>query len=157
MIALLENDIPTLSVIDQAISKERWIGQQGTASTLNGQAVQTSKIAELSFARMNCTTPYMFISPEEKTAFERLRKAVRLTSFSGDAYAYGLLASGHIDVILEADLKYYDVAALIPIIEGAGGIITDWQGQKITPQFHGQCLATGNAELHAQALQVIKS
>ncbi|MDD3267211.1 MAG: histidinol phosphate phosphatase [Burkholderiales bacterium] len=156
LIALIKNDKPILSVISQPISNERFIAYDFTAS-LNNTPIKTSDTRLLKDVRLNATTPYMFVTEHEKNTFDTVRKSVKLTSFSGDAYAYGLLAAGYIDVIMEADLQYYDVAALIPLIEGSGGVITDWQGMPLTRSFNGQCLASANEELHEQILKLINS
>ncbi len=157
LVALLQNGLPILSVIDQAISHERFSALVGIPAQLNQQFLQTSKVNKLVDVRLNATTPYMFTTNDEKSKFELLRKQVRLTSFGGDAYAFGLLAAGHIDIIMEADLQYYDVAALIPIITASGGVISDWQGNPLSREFNGQCLACANLELQQQALQIINS
>ena len=157
LVALLHNGVPLLSVIDQAISQERFSALAGNVAQLNGQNLATSAVKQLSDVRLNATTPYMFTSDYERECFERVRQQVRLTAFGGDAYAFGLLAAGHIDIIMEADLQYYDVAALIPIITASGGVISDWQGNPLTREFNGQCLACANLELQQQVLKVIKS
>jgi len=101
------------------------------------------------------------------TAFARLRDAVRIPLYGCDCYAYGLLAAGHCDIVAEADLKPYDYMALVPIIEGAGGVVTDWRGGDLRwdvrweegdfGKFHsGEVLATGDAETHRQALEILK-
>jgi inositol-phosphate phosphatase/L-galactose 1-phosphate phosphatase/histidinol-phosphatase len=88
--------------------------------------------------------------------FARLSKAAWRTVFGGDCYAYGLLASGHVDMICEASLGTYDFAALVPVIEGAGGMITDWNGAPVTMETDGRVLATGNETLHAMALEQLR-
>jgi histidinol phosphatase-like enzyme (inositol monophosphatase family) len=158
LIALLHHDAPVLSVINQPISNERFRAQVGQPAQLNQQPIYANQhILALGQARLNATTPYMFKTNQEQQCFERLRKQVKLTSFGGDAYAFGLLAAGHIDIIMEADLQYYDVAALMPIIEAAGGVISDWQGNPLTQRFNGQCLACANLEIQRQVLTVINS
>lgn len=157
LVALIKNNQPLLSVIDQPILNERFSAINGVAARLNNQIIATSSVTELKDVRLNATTPYMFVTDYERQTFEKVRRAVKLTSFGGDAYAFGLLASGNIDVIVEADLQYYDVAALVPIISAAGGIISDWQGNQLTKDFNGQCLACANSELHQQVLMLISS
>lgn len=158
LVALLEDGVPVASVIDQPFLNERLIGISNQETRLNSNVVRSNQeIADIQNIRLNATTPYMFKTIDEQSKFAKLQKQVKLTSFGGDAYAFGLLARGHIDVIMEADLQYYDVAALIPIIEGAGGIISDWSGNKITQQFNGQCLASANIKLHEKVLYLINS
>lgn len=156
LIALLEDGKPVIGVIDQPIVNERFIAVEGNGAWGNGKKLVTSSQRVLSGARLNATTPYMFKSEIERDKFERLRKKVCITGWGGDAYAYGLLADGHIDIIMEADLQYYDVAAVRPIIEESGGVITDWQGRAINHRdFSGQCIASANPRLHEQALKII--
>jgi histidinol phosphatase-like enzyme (inositol monophosphatase family) len=157
LVALLRNGVPLLSIIDQAISKERFSGIANHGAWLNNAKLQTSLQTEVANVRLNATTPLMFTTAYERDAFERVRSKVRLTAFGGDAYAFALLAAGHIDVIMEAELQYYDIAALIPVIEGAGGVISDWQGKALDREFNGQVLASANAELHNKILQIINS
>lgn len=157
LVALLKNNESILSVIDQPISGERFCANTASYTTLNGNVLSTSRVKLLSDARLNATTPYMFTTDYEKDVFEAVRQQVRLTAFGGDAYSFGLLAAGCIDVIVEADLQYYDIAALIPIITNSGGIITDWQGNKLTKEFNGHCLACANQELHQQVLAIINN
>lgn len=158
LIALINNNQPILGIIDQAILNERFIAVAGAGAWLNDKKIATSHQALISAARLNVTTPYMFKTREEQDKFDRLRKTVSTIAWGGDAYAYGLLASGYIDVIMEADLKFWDVAALRPIIEESGGIITDWHGNSICYEnFSGQCLASSNRILHGQCLEIINS
>ena len=157
LIALLQNGEPIYSLVDQSISEERFCGSGKLGARLNNQPIHTSQTRQLAGVRLNATTPYMFRTEAEQALFAKLKAQVKLASFGGDAYAFALLAAGHIDVIMEADLQYYDVAALIPLIEGAGGIISDWQGKTLTPNFNGQCLASANAELHQQVLRLINN
>lgn len=154
LIALLKDDEPIFSIIDQSIINERFCGLIGENAFLNGKKLSTSKVVNLADARLNATTPYMFKTELEREFFGRVKQSVRMTSFGGDAYAFALLAAGYIDVIVEADLQYYDVAALIPVINAAGGVITDWSGNAITQDFNGQCLACANRELHQQIINL---
>lgn len=151
LIALLHRGRPVLGVIDQPVIGERWVGGTGHPSRFNGQPVRTRPCPSLDRAVLNATSPEMF-QGDDQPAFGRLRDAVKLTTYGGDGYAYGLLASGFIDLIAEADLKLYDFAALVPVIEGAGGRITDWQGRPAGPETDGRVLASGDPALHAAAL-----
>ncbi|KAF5832076.1 hypothetical protein DUNSADRAFT_12189 [Dunaliella salina] len=127
LISLLYNGTPVLGIIDQPILKERWLGVAGMPSTLNGQPISTRPCQDISKAYLYATTPHMFEGASE-AAFNRVRDAVRIPMYGCDCYAYGLLAAGHTDIVCEADLKPYDYMALVPIIKGAGGCITDWAG-----------------------------
>ena len=100
------------------------------------------------------TSPYLF-PHDDLEPFHRLRGRVRHALFGGDCYSYGLLASGHADIIVEAGLKPYDYAALVPVVEGAGGVITDWDGKPLTLASDGRVLAAGDARMHREALKVL--
>jgi len=126
LIALVERGVPVLGVIDQPVSRERWIGARGHKSTLDGAPIATRRCAALAAATLFATSPDMF-QGGNADAFQTLKGAVKLARFGGDCYAYGLLAAGFIDIVVEAGLKPYDYAALVPIITGAGGSMTDWQ------------------------------
>lgn len=125
--ALLEDGVPILGVIDQPVSGERWIGARGRPSTLNGAPCRTSSVEALSDARLGATD-IAYFSEDEAARFERLRDGARITSMGGDGYAYGLLAAGHLDLIFESGLSRHDVAALVPVLLGAGAAVADADG-----------------------------
>ncbi len=156
LVALMDGDTPILGIIDQPITNERWIGIQGEPTRYRGLGA-TSRCRPcptLDQAELSCTAPEIF-SPAQTTTWQRLAKATRRTSWGGDCYAYGLLALGCIDVIAEPGLKVWDWAALVPIIEGAGGRITDWQGGALRPDGDGNVLAVGDPALLAQAMALL--
>lgn len=149
LIALLKQNKPILGILDQPMTQERWIGFENKQSTLNGKACYSNSRSDLVNLKLSCTTPEMFINEEEKNQFKKIRKISAIASYGGDGYSYGLLSSGSIDIIFESDLKYYDVAALIPIIEGSGGRITEWDGTPIDIKtFNGTVLACCNQFVH---------
>ena len=150
LIALMERGVPVLGVIDQPISRERWIGARGHQSTLNGAAISTRTCPSLGSATLFATTPDMFKDADAE-AFQRLKAAVKLPRFGGDCYAYGLLAAGFVDLVVEASLKPYDYSALVPVITGAGGSMTDWQGKALGLASDGRVLACGDPRLAAAA------
>lgn len=154
LIALLEDGIPVLGVIDQPITEERWLGRRGQGTTLNGTAVRTRDCVSLRNAALYATTPHMF-GGSEATAFERLRSEVALTRYGADCYAYGLLASGFVDLVVEASLQPYDYCALVPVVEGAGGVMTDWEGRTLGLESGGRVAAAGNPALHGAALAIL--
>jgi fructose-1,6-bisphosphatase/inositol monophosphatase family enzyme len=98
-----------------------------------------------------------FLKGPDRDAFDRLDHKVLMTLYSADAYAFGLLASGHVDLAIECGLKPYDYWALIPIIQAAGGIITDWAGEDLTLNSHGKVLAAGDPELHRLAIATLSA
>jgi inositol-phosphate phosphatase/L-galactose 1-phosphate phosphatase/histidinol-phosphatase len=156
LIALLHHRQPVLGIIDMPALKERWLGMVERPTRLNEQLCRTSSTHELSAATLNATTPDMF-NPEEWATFSSLGEAVRFRQFGADCYAYGLLASGFTDLVMEAGLGKYDYLALVPVIEGAGGCISDWQGQPLTFDSGSQVLASANARLHENTLRMIES
>ena len=80
---------------------------------------------------------------------------MRSTLYGGDCYAYGLLAAGHIDLVVEAGLKTYDYCALVPVVEGAGGCISDWEGNALRAGSDGRVIAAGDRRVHARALELL--
>jgi histidinol phosphatase-like enzyme (inositol monophosphatase family) len=156
LVALLDGDTPILGIIDQPITGERWIGAAGQPTRFIGPHGQPGcrPCPTLEHAELSCTAPEIF-TPGQTAAWRRLAAATRRTSWGGDCYAYGLLALGAIDVIAEPGLKVWDWAALVPIIEGAGGRMTDWQGRKLHPDGDGSALAVGDPALLAPALALL--
>ena len=149
LIALCRDDVPVLGVIDQPILKERWVGVEGEPTTFNGQPIQTRSCANLNKAAAACTAPGMFRAKGNQF-WEHFVETVSFVQWGGDCYAYGLLASGFLDVVLEANLSPYDFAALVPVIKGAGGHVTDWQGQPLTLKSEGDIVALGDENLFLQ-------
>ena len=110
---------------------ERWVGAAGQPTTLNGERANAANCDVLSEAVLAATSPEMF-ETSEAASFSRLSAATRFCRYGGDCYAFGLLASGHIHLVVEAGLEPYDYAALISVVTGATGIITDWYGNPIS-------------------------
>ncbi len=150
LIALTRRGVPILGVIDQPISGERWCGALGHASTLNGTPIRTRACVELAAASLFCTTLDMF-QGADAAAFRRLKAAVKLPRYGADCYAYGLLAAGFIDLVVESQLKPYDYCALAPVIAGAGGVMTDWQGRALDLRSDGRVIACGDPALAGAA------
>jgi inositol-phosphate phosphatase / L-galactose 1-phosphate phosphatase / histidinol-phosphatase len=154
LIALTRAKRPILGIIDQPISRERWVGVAGRATTLNGAPIHCRACPALSGATLFATTPDMFKGGDAE-AFSRVSNGVKLTRFGADCYAYGLLAAGLIDLVLEASLKPYDFCAMVPIIEGAGGIATDWQGSALDLFSDGRILVAGDRRAHQAAIALL--
>lgn len=154
LIALTQAGRPVLGVIDQCILGERWLGAAGERSTWNGQPIRVRACSGLEQAVLSLTSPQMFTAAE-RAAVARLESAVRFPIYGGDCYAYGLLAMGSIDLIVEADLDVHDFMALVPVIEGAGGLVTDWQGAALTPASDGRIVAAGDRRVHERALKLL--
>lgn len=152
LIALSFHDRPVIGIIDQPCLDERYIGFPGGAlATIRGrtEALHIRTCERMAHAILATTDPYLFASAE-LAAFARLREKCRLTRFGTDCIAYAMVAAGHIDLVAETGLKPWDIRALIPVIEGAGGIITNWRG--MSAHHGGQVLAAGDPRMHAEAL-----
>ena len=156
LIALLDDGVPVLGVIDQPITGERWIGVAGRPTLFRGPLGGTAgcrPCASLAEAELSCTSTEVFT--DDLPRWQTLSRAVRRTGFGGDCYAYGLLALGQIDVIAEATMKLWDWAALVPVVEGAGGRVTDWEGQPMREDGDGRILAVGDPALLGPALAAL--
>ncbi|GBR70796.1 inositol monophosphatase family protein [Gluconobacter kanchanaburiensis] len=150
LVALFHNGHPVLGLIDQPVTGERWIGVAGQPTCFLSDrlpgVIGTRSCPAAAEAELSCTAPEI-MTPDHAPRFANLQKHTRRTSWGGDCYAYGLLALGQIDVIAECTMKPWDWGALVPVVEGAGGRITDWQGQPLNLQSDGTVLACGDATL----------
>ena len=156
LIALLHQSKPVLGIIDHVMLNERWIGISGQTTTCNGTPCQTSTTSSLDQASIYTTTLDMF-NEHTFAQYQNLSRACQFRVFGGDSYCYGLLSSGYTHIVCEADLKPYDFLALAPVVEGAGGIITDWQGNALNRHSGDQVLASANSALHEAALELLNS
>lgn len=154
LIAFVEADVARIGVVEIPVLQERWSALAGQGTTLNGTACRTSGCTRLSEARILTTSPDAY-DADETLAYDRLSKAARLRRFGGDCYEYGLLASGHIDLLAEASVQPYDYMAAVPVIEGAGGVISDWEGRPLTIRSGSRFVASATRELHDQALAAL--
>jgi inositol-phosphate phosphatase/L-galactose 1-phosphate phosphatase/histidinol-phosphatase len=154
LIALAYQGRPILGIIDQPISRERWIGAAGHPTTLNGTPIRCRPCSSLAAATVFSTSPDMF-KGDDAAAFARVASSAKLVRFGADCYAYGILALGCIDLVIEASLQPYDFSAMLPIVEGAGGIASDWRGMKLTLASDGRVLVAGDRRTHQQALQLL--
>ena len=155
LICYLEHNKPIVGVIDIPAMGERWLGIAGQPARFNGDICKTSKCVELSKANIYTTSPDMF-DTKGWQAFERVTNKASLRRFGGDCYAYGLLASGHIEAVIEMELEPYDYMALIPVVECAGGVISDWQGNTLDKNSDGHVIAAANEELHREILSLLQ-
>ena len=154
LIALCHKGVPVLGVIDQPISGERWVGIAGHGATLNSKPIRTRSCDALSKAYLYATSPSMFRGAE-MPAFERLAGKVKLARYGGDCYAYALVAMGFADIVVECQLKPFDYCALVPVIQGAGGTISDWRGAPLDLKSDGHVLACGDKRSHQAAMAVL--
>jgi myo-inositol-1(or 4)-monophosphatase len=158
LIALEKEGKPILGVLDQPFLRERLIGGSGTAEFRNADGstrLKTRACAKLADAVICTTHPMLHFKDEERERYWRVERACRLSRYGGDCYAYALVAMGFVDLVIETDLKRWDIAAIIPIIEGAGGIVTDWNGKAAGAG--GNVVAAGDARIHGQALELLNA
>lgn len=156
LVALCHEGTPIIGVIDQPITQERWVGVQGRETLFNGKAIVKvqKQSPTLSHALIGTTDPALFPA-EAFAAYARLRAACSNQICGGDGYIYGRLCSGIPHLVCEHGLKPHDFSALRPVIEGAGGMITDWQGHPLTLDSKGDVLAACHPGLHQLALAKI--
>ena len=154
LIALAQQGRPILGVIDQPVLRERWFGAKGRPTTFNGRPIRCRACPQLASATLFATSPDMFPGGAA-AAFARLAAAVKLVRYGADCYAYGLVALGSIDLVVEASLKTYDFAAMLPIVEGAGGVASDWRGAPLTLASDGRVVIAGDPRAHEAALALL--
>jgi len=156
LIALTRHGKPVFGMMHQPFTRERFFGD-GEAATYRGPAgnreLRVRSCAALGEALMFTTSP-LLMNEADRAAFQRVEKAVRLSRYGGDCYAYCMLAAGLVDLVIETELKPHDVAALVPIIIGAGGLITTWDNGPA--QGGGRIVAAGDKRVHAQALELLR-
>lgn len=157
LIALTHRGVPAYGMMHQPYIGERFSGDNG-AALYQGRAgkrkLSTRRCASLADATLFTTSPRL-MKAEDRAQFERVEQTVRLSRYGGDCYAYCMLAAGHLDLVIETELKPYDVAALIPIVTGAGGVMTTWDGEP--PQNGGRIVAAGDKRTHEAALKLLQS
>ena len=154
LIALLRRGRPVLGVMEQPILKERWLAHGRIATTLNGQPVRPRRCRSLADAVLY-TTGLEYFEQRGRAGLERLMAECRTTRFSADCYAIGLLTLGFVDLVIEPRVHPHDYAALVPIVENAGGVITDWQGRKLGYEQIGDFIAAGDRRLLDAALGLL--
>ena len=159
LIALLHRKQPILGVIDMPILEERWLGVSGRATLFTDRQGQREArvrpCGDVAGATVLSTAPEMF-QGANGPAFERLRQTAKLTLYGGDCFNYGLLASGFADLVIEADLAPYDYLAHAPVITGAGGVMTDWQGAALTLNSDGRVICAGDKACHKAAVKLLE-
>ena len=155
LLALFDGQAPVLGVMHQPFTGEFFYGDGERAFYRRGdaeRALQVRRCNAIEGAVLASTGPF-FAPGRERAAFDRMRQAVQFTRYGGDCYHYAMLAMGCVDLAVEASLKPYDIQALMPIVRGAGGLITTWSGSN--PSLGGQVLAAGDARAHAQAMRLL--
>ena len=158
LIALEENEVPVLGILDQPVLGERFIAVHGRSVLVEGDKRTPLKVREcesLKDAILCATDPSAYFSPPQQAAFARVKDKARMTRYAGDCYLFAALALGFIDIIIEANFNRWDVAALIPLIEGAGGIMTSWDGSHCR---EGKTIvACGDKRVHEEAIKLLNS
>lgn len=155
LISLCFESIPVLGLMHFPATNERWVGCAGQPSTCNGQVCQTREPRDLRDAVMSASSPDFFKSTRERSQLAAMVSATAWRVYGGAAMSYGRLASGQTDLALDAGLHIYDYAPMVPIIQGAGGVITDWQGQPLNLFSGSSVLACSHPDVHAQALALL--
>ena len=161
LIALAQDGVPRIGVMDQPYLDERfkgWTGGDAIGASLRARGqtrpLKTRPCAGLDEATLSTTDPTLF-KDKEAEAFARVRQHVKLTRYGYDCYAYAMLAAGHIDVVIESGLKPFDIQALIPIIQGAGGDVCDWDGEDASGG--GRVLACGDVGLRIELKALLRA
>jgi myo-inositol-1(or 4)-monophosphatase len=155
LIGLMRNGAPVFGMMHQPFVRERFTGDGGAAhyrGPAGERALHVRPCANLADAMLFTTSPQL-MNADDRTAFGRVEAAVKLSRYGGDCYPYCMLAAGHVDLVIEAGLKQHDIVALIPIIEGAGGIITSWEGESAAKG--GRVVAAGDKRTHESALKLL--
>jgi inositol-phosphate phosphatase/L-galactose 1-phosphate phosphatase/histidinol-phosphatase len=161
LIALTRNGHPILGIIDMPALGERWTGIAGQPTQYTDyrgtRDAEARACPMLEQAVLRCTSPHMLAdSRANEQAFDRVRQRTRLALYGGDCYCYGQVASGFADLVVEAGLGVYDFMALLPVVEGAGGLARDWEGQELGFKSDGRVVFAGDAALMEAALAVLK-
>ena len=156
LISLTRAGVPVIGIIDHPITDERWVGARDRPTTLNGRPIRTRACERLADALMSCSNPEA-PGPGERAGFERVRAATRWRLYGASCYAYASLATGQIDLSVDSGgHREVDFCALVPVIEGAGGVITDWSGAPLTIHSGSSLVAAGDRRRHADALRLLQ-
>ena len=155
LIGLMRNRAPAYGMMHQPFTGERFFGDGGSASYRGPQGerkLMTRRCRSVADAIISTTSPRLF-NGATLAAYERVEREARIARYGCDCYAYCMLAAGHIDLVVESGLKPYDIAALVPIIEGAGGVVTTWEGGSAADG--GRIVAAGDRRVHAAAVELL--
>jgi myo-inositol-1(or 4)-monophosphatase len=156
LIALLRSGEPVYGMMYQPFTREQFTGDGGAASyrgPTGARGLRVRRCAALADAILTTTSP-LLMNEVDRKIFGKVEQAVQLSRYGGDCYGYCMLAAGHVDLVIETELKPYDVLPLIPIITGAGGIITSWDGGPAKDG--GRVIAAGDSRVHAQAMAMLR-
>jgi inositol-phosphate phosphatase / L-galactose 1-phosphate phosphatase / histidinol-phosphatase len=154
LIGLVAGGCSVLGVVEAPALAERWVGAKGRATLFNGRPAHTRECARLAEAVMYTTTPDSFTGPDRQR-LESLGSRTALRRYGGDCYLFGMLASGHCDLVVEVQLKAHDFMAVLPVIQGAGGWVSDWAGRPLSFASDGRLVAAATEQLWREALAVL--
>lgn len=158
LIALLHQGRPVLGVINMPAQRERWVGAKGHPTRFTDfrgtEEARARPCAKLEEATLRCISPELFQGANSE-AFGRVVPKVARRLYGGDCFSYGQLASGWLDLVIEASLQPYDYLPLVPVIEGAGGLLTDWAGKALSLSSDGRVLAAGDKTCHVAAQKLL--
>jgi inositol-phosphate phosphatase/L-galactose 1-phosphate phosphatase/histidinol-phosphatase len=159
LIALCRYGEPILGVIDQPVTGERWLAARGIPARARDMRGVWSDIATracpaLDQAILYSTSPFMFEGPG-LDAFADVSAGASVTRYGTDCYAYAMVASGHGDLVIEANMNIYDYLALVPVVQSAGGVMSDWHGLPLTMASGNQVVAAGDARVHEEVLKLL--
>lgn len=155
LIGLLRDGHAAYGMMHQPFIGERFFGDGGAAhyrGPHGDRTLRTRRCASLGEAVLSTTSPHLF-GPDDADRYRAVEQKVRLARYGYDCYAYCMLAAGHIDLVIESGLKSYDIVALVPVIEGAGGVVTTWTGER--PEAGGRIVACGDRRLHESVLALL--
>jgi len=156
LIGLVKNDEIIGGVIDCPALKERWVSFEKNITMVNGNIIQCRKIDKLENSVMATTSSHQF-GMKKWRAYQSLEESVKVTTTGSDCYNYGLLASGYVDIVAEKLTAPHDYLPLIKIVEGSGGVMTDWDGNRLPLDDKDvYVLASASKELHELALEKLK-
>jgi len=154
LISLTQNKKPIIGIINCPAHDERWVGAKNQNSTINQQSSKTSSVTKIEDAYFFSSGLY-FDEPHLRNAVDKIKHKVKYYRYGGDCYMYGMVASGLIDFVIEDTLKVHDYMALVNVIEGSGGKVTDKFGNEITTDSRGSCIASANEKLHSELISLI--
>lgn len=156
LLALLYDAAPVLGIIDIPALDERWCGVVGQPTTMNGRPVKTRACAAVEQAVLTVISPDK-LEGDERPAVDAMSRLARVRRYSSDGYSHALLASGYVDMVVAVGQQPFDYLAVVPVVAGAGGCITDWAGKPLDLDSDGRILVTATPELHREALNVLQA
>lgn len=156
LISLAYKGYPILGIIDHPYTDERWVGMDGQQSTYNGKPIQVRNCDSLADAIVSIGNPES-LSDGERQAFLDLRQVTKWGIYGGNCYVYGRLAMGSVDISVDSGLDPFDYCALDAVIRNAGGVMSDWEGNRLTIRSGHRCVACGDSELHRDVIKILSN